>query len=66
LETTESLPDDDQLLSKLAVSVLSERELEVWRAIPSPVKRRAEFLRTRTRKEAYVKATGEGFCATIW
>lgn len=60
LESAESLPDDEQSLSKLAARVLSERELEVWRAIPSPKKRRAAFLRTWTRKEAYVKATGEG------
>jgi 4'-phosphopantetheinyl transferase len=60
LETAESLPDDDQSLFKLAARVLSGRELELWRAIPNPVKRRAAFLRTWTRKEAYVKATGEG------
>lgn len=60
LEAAESLPDDDQSLSKLAARVLSGHELELWRAIPNPVKRRAAFLRTWTRKEAYVKATGEG------
>jgi 4'-phosphopantetheinyl transferase len=60
LESHESLPADDQALSKLAARVLSKRELESWNAISSSMRRRAEFLRTWTRKEAYVKATGEG------
>jgi 4'-phosphopantetheinyl transferase len=46
-------------LSNLAARVLSQCELTAWNTIPL-AKRRAEFLRAWTRKEAYVKATGEG------
>jgi 4'-phosphopantetheinyl transferase len=60
LESAGSLPDDDESLSKLAARVLSARELEIWKAIPNSATRRAEFLRLWTRKEAYVKATGQG------
>jgi 4'-phosphopantetheinyl transferase len=60
LESPKSLPDDDDSLSQLATTVFSKRELEIWNTIPSPQTRRAEFLRMWTRKEAYVKATGEG------
>jgi 4'-phosphopantetheinyl transferase len=60
LESPESLPDDDESLSKLAARVLSTSELEIWNAILNPLKRRDAFLRMWTRKEAYVKATGEG------
>jgi 4'-phosphopantetheinyl transferase len=60
LESAESLPDDDESLSKLAARILSKRELKTWNAIPTAVKRRAKFLRMWTRKEAFVKATGEG------
>lgn len=60
LESAKSLPDDEQSLFKLAARVLSEPEVAAWRTIPSSENRCAEFLRMWTRKEAYVKATGEG------
>jgi 4'-phosphopantetheinyl transferase len=60
LESAESLVDDNESLSKLAARILSKRELEIWNAIPAAVNRRAKFLRMWTRKEAFVKATGEG------
>jgi 4'-phosphopantetheinyl transferase len=59
LESVEALPADESL-GKLAARVLSKRELEIWNAISNPVKKRETFLRTWTRKESYVKATGEG------
>jgi 4'-phosphopantetheinyl transferase len=56
----ESRLGDPQKLDDLAVRVLSPRELSAWRALPDKATRRLAFLRAWTRKEAYVKATGEG------
>ena len=40
--------------------VLSPREIAIWRALPDDAIRATAFLRAWTRKEAYVKAIGEG------
>ena len=59
LEASGHLVSDPQDLFDLAMCVLSTRELTIWRALPDAARRPA-FLRAWTRKEAYVKATGEG------
>jgi 4'-phosphopantetheinyl transferase len=56
LESNAALPADDRELEALAARVLSSRELSFWRATVD----RAALLRAWTRKEACVKATGEG------
>ena len=55
LEGAERTPDHDRLSAR----VLSLRERAVFDALPAD-HRRAAFLRVWTRKEAYLKATGEG------
>ncbi len=55
LETAERTPDH----GRLAARVLSARERATFDALPAD-QRRAAFLRVWTRKEAYLKATGEG------
>jgi 4'-phosphopantetheinyl transferase len=57
LESNASLPADDRELDALATRILSPRELSLWRATPD---RAALLLRAWTRKEACVKASGEG------
>lgn len=59
LESTNRLAPNDTHLASLAERILSERELEVWRALPE-ANRHSAFLRAWTRKEAFVKATGSG------
>ena len=60
LEAAPRLTCNGEKLSDLAMRVLSPRELAIWRALPDDVTRATAFLRAWTRKEAYVKATGEG------
>ena len=60
LEAAGQLARKAQDLFDLAVRVLSPCELAIWRALPSDAARCNAFLRAWTRKEAYLKATGEG------
>ncbi len=47
-------------LNGLAERIFSANELQQWRTLPNDAARHAAFLRGWTRKEAYVKATGQG------
>jgi 4'-phosphopantetheinyl transferase len=60
LESGIRLNRDKNDLSGLAASILSARELAIWRALPNQTARRAAFLRAWTRKEAFAKAMGRG------
>jgi 4'-phosphopantetheinyl transferase len=60
LEAAVHLTDKGKTLSELAARILSPRELEIWRALPDDGARTTNFLRAWTRKEAYIKGTGEG------
>lgn len=60
LEAVGRLPINDGHLSSLAARILSERELAVWLELPDLQSRQIAFLRAWTRKEACVKATGDG------
>ena len=60
LEASGRLVNDNADLTNLAVRVLSPRELVSWRTLPDDAARGPAFLRAWTRKEAYMKATGEG------
>jgi 4'-phosphopantetheinyl transferase len=60
LEARERLSGEGRNLAGLAARVLSPRELAVWRALPNELARRDALLRAWTRKEAYLKATGQG------
>ena len=60
LEAAAHLTDRGETLSELAARILSPRELEIWRALPDDGARTTNFLRAWTRKEAYIKGTGEG------
>ena len=57
LEAATRLTDKNE---KLPVRILSPRELVIWRAIPNEKVRDPALLRAWTRKEAFIKATGEG------
>ncbi|MBV9008674.1 MAG: 4'-phosphopantetheinyl transferase superfamily protein, partial [Verrucomicrobia bacterium] len=52
-------------LENIAARVFSPRELARWQAFDDPICRRAAFLRAWTRKEAYLKATGEGLSTDL-
>jgi len=56
VESNAALPAEDRDLHALAARVLSPRELSLWRATAD----RAALLHAWTRKEACVKATGQG------
>jgi len=60
LESAARLDRDAKSLADLAARVLSQRELEVWQALPDAAARESAFLRAWTRKEAYAKAIGQG------
>jgi 4'-phosphopantetheinyl transferase len=61
LESATRLAHNVDGLTGLVTRVLSTRELVIWRALPDAATREAAFLRAWTRKEAYAKATGQGF-----
>lgn len=60
LESLDRVATDGNELGDLAARVLSERELESWRTLQDPAEERLAFFRAWARKEAYLKATGEG------
>jgi 4'-phosphopantetheinyl transferase len=60
IEAISRLADRGGTLSELAARILSPRELAIWRALPDDSARTTGFLRAWTRKEAYIKGTGEG------
>jgi 4'-phosphopantetheinyl transferase len=60
VEALEYLSDDFSDLSELATRFLSPRELAIWQALQDEATRRRALLRAWTRKEAYLKAIGEG------
>lgn len=51
-------------LPLLAERIFSARELDEWNALPEPLRPEA-FFNAWTRKEAYVKATGEGLTGAL-
>ena len=57
LEAATRLTDKNE---KLPTHILSPRELIIWRGIPNEKLRSPALLRAWTRKEAFIKATGEG------
>ncbi|MDQ6621885.1 MAG: 4'-phosphopantetheinyl transferase superfamily protein [Verrucomicrobiota bacterium] len=65
IEAVARFEDEDETLPQLAARILSPRELEIWQALPDQDARRVGFLRAWTRKEAYIKATGEGLSAGL-
>jgi 4'-phosphopantetheinyl transferase len=60
LEGSAHLANKGRDLSDLAARILSPRELNIWRALKNIEARRAALLRAWVRKEAFVKATGDG------
>jgi 4'-phosphopantetheinyl transferase len=60
LEAMEHLAGTAEDLPALAMRVLSRREFGIWRALPDDEIRGRALLRAWTRKEAFLKATGEG------
>jgi len=61
----ESLRDDSQPWLPLASRIFSTRELRELHALPTPDLQRRGFFHGWTRKEAYLKATGEGLTDTL-
>ena len=65
LESAARLDHDDNELARLAVRVLSARELAIWQTLSSTARRRAAFLRAWVRKEACAKAMGRGIFTAL-
>jgi 4'-phosphopantetheinyl transferase len=65
LEAVARLTDRGENLSDLARRILSAHELTIWRELPNDTVRGPALLRAWTRKEAFLKATGEGLFARL-
>jgi 4'-phosphopantetheinyl transferase len=65
LESLDHLAKKPADLFDFAMRVFSPREFEIWRALRDNATRRRALLRAWTRKEAYLKATGEGLRAEL-
>lgn len=60
IEAIENLGRGSNELGSLAQRILSSREFKIWQELATESQRRQSLLRAWTRKEAFVKGTGEG------